>query len=226
MKNTLKFMKVSSVALLLASAAAFAVVTMSWDAAQAKNNNGNGGKRPVTAGGGGHGGGGATRTERRGGGKPDRTRIQATEGETTEETVERVRRAPSTLETETRQRVRNRNGEEWEHPASHASATGFANASPNSRLGRITAARAAAAAEASVAEDEPVTAEGELFRLTGLTDDEIATEFPSGGYEDALSDAIGNTAVDTIVDTITGAPDTPEDEDGEIPTYIQRANSH
>ena len=77
--------------------------------------------------------------------------------------------------------------------AAHASPTALANASPNSMPGKLNSYREDRLALVEAVEEQNV-AYAEFQRLSGLTDAEIATEFPNGGYEAALSDATNTYA--------------------------------
>ena len=76
--------------------------------------------------------------------------------------------------------------------ASNASQNALENASPNSRPGQLYVFQqeyAAAQQSISDAEANELTAQQEYDRLIGLTEEEIAAEFPEGGYEDAVTNA-------------------------------------
>ncbi len=77
--------------------------------------------------------------------------------------------------------------------AAHASPTALANASPDSMPGKLNTYREARLALVD-AVDEQNLAYDEFQRLSGLTEDEVAAEFPDGGYEDALNGAANTYA--------------------------------
>ena len=72
--------------------------------------------------------------------------------------------------------------------AANANQRALENASPNSMPGKLYAYQTAqrAVSEAETAED---AAQTEYDRLVGLTEEEIAEQFPDGGYEDAVTAA-------------------------------------
>ncbi|WP_108813361.1 hypothetical protein [Loktanella sp. Alg231-35] len=74
--------------------------------------------------------------------------------------------------------------------AAHANQRAMENASPNSMPGRLYAYQVEQQdIEAGIegAEADERIAQAEYDRLIGLSEDEIAAEFPDGGYEDALT---------------------------------------
>jgi hypothetical protein len=72
--------------------------------------------------------------------------------------------------------------------AAHANAKALANASPNSMPGKLNVYKLAqeSFAEVVAVQDE---AYAEYERLIGLTEEEVAADFPDGGYEDAVTNA-------------------------------------
>ncbi len=72
--------------------------------------------------------------------------------------------------------------------AAHANANALANAAPNSMPGKLNTYRLAQESFSGVIaiQDEKYA---EYQRLIGLTEEEINTEFPEGGYEDAVTNA-------------------------------------
>ena len=72
--------------------------------------------------------------------------------------------------------------------AAHANSTALANASPNSMPGKLNVYKQAQEefAEIIAVQDE---AYADYQRLIGLTEEEVAAEFPNGGYEDAVTSA-------------------------------------
>ena len=92
--------------------------------------------------------------------------------------------------------------------AAHASPNAMANASPDSMPGKLNTYKEnrLALVEAVEEQDE---AYAEFQRLSGLTEEEIATEFPEGGYEDALSTAT-NTYARLREDAVTAQTDSEE----------------
>ncbi|SFR34969.1 hypothetical protein SAMN04488005_0738 [Yoonia tamlensis] len=72
--------------------------------------------------------------------------------------------------------------------AAHANANALANAAPNSMPGRLNGYKLAqeSAAQANAVE---TAAQDEYDRLIGLTEEEIAAQYPEGGYEDAVLNA-------------------------------------
>jgi hypothetical protein len=75
--------------------------------------------------------------------------------------------------------------------AAHANQNALLNASPNSMPGKLYIYQQAEIESASAA-GQLLTAQTEYDRLIGLTEDEIAAEFPLGGYEDAVTQAAIN----------------------------------
>jgi hypothetical protein len=76
--------------------------------------------------------------------------------------------------------------------AAHANQRAMENASPNSMPGKLYAyqiEQQSIEAEIAAAEVEERAARAEYDRLIGLSEDEIAANFPDGGYEDAITDA-------------------------------------
>ncbi len=76
--------------------------------------------------------------------------------------------------------------------ATHANQRAMENASPNSVPGKLYAYQVEQQnieADIEAAEAEERTARAEYDRLIGLSEDEIAAEFPDGGYEDAITNA-------------------------------------
>ena len=72
--------------------------------------------------------------------------------------------------------------------AAHANANALANASPNSMPGKLNVYKQAQeeCADVIAVQDQ---AYADYQRLIGLTEEEVATEFPDGGYEDAVTSA-------------------------------------
>lgn len=235
MEKSLKFMKVSSIAMMLVGAAAFTVVPMSWDAAQAKNNNGNGDGNGGVHVNNGKGGGNGNRkpradgtggSETRGGGNGNQAAHgngggngnQATHGGGNGRGKPEHRRptAPSsiTITSDTSEEdvdiPRNHGAVASElgwRNAAHASETARANAAPNSAVGRVAAYRDAVEGTNGL-EADVAAAEDELGRLEGLTDDEIDEEFPDGGYNDAVT-----AATDTLAEAEVALEDAPTAEE-------------
>lgn len=77
--------------------------------------------------------------------------------------------------------------------AAHASPNALANASPGSMPGKLREYRDTYTSLID-AVDEQNVAYAEFERLSGLTDDEKAAEFPNGGYDQALSEATNTYA--------------------------------
>ena len=88
--------------------------------------------------------------------------------------------------------------------AAHANQNALMNASPNSMPGKLYVYQQAAIESAgAVAELE--AAQDEYDRLIGLTEEEIETQFPDGGYEDAVTQAaIDLEDAETIAETADG----------------------
>jgi len=78
--------------------------------------------------------------------------------------------------------------------AAHANANALANASPNSMPGKLNVYKMAQEgfAEAIVLQDR---AYADYQRLIGLTEEEVVSEFPDGGYEDAVMSAADDYAL-------------------------------
>lgn len=72
--------------------------------------------------------------------------------------------------------------------AAHANQNALENASPNSMPGKLYVYQQAEI-EAAAAAAKVETVQGEYDRLIGLTEEEVAVEFPDGGYEDAVTQA-------------------------------------
>ncbi|MCK0096216.1 hypothetical protein MWU60_11590 [Yoonia sp. F2084L] len=72
--------------------------------------------------------------------------------------------------------------------AAHANPNALANASPNSMPGKLSVFKQAQEEFADVVAVQD-DAYAEYQRLTELTEDEIAAEFPEGGYDDAVTTA-------------------------------------
>lgn len=76
--------------------------------------------------------------------------------------------------------------------AANANQRALENASPNSMPGKLYAYQSEEIerrAAIDAAEAEEAAAQAEFDRLVGLTEDEVAAEFPDGGYEDAVTAA-------------------------------------
>ncbi len=91
--------------------------------------------------------------------------------------------------------------------AANANQRALENASPNSTPGQLYAYQSSqrAVADAQAAADN---AQAEFDRLVGLSEDEIAAEFPNGGYEDAVTNAANTLAA--AEETAAGAQENAE----------------
>lgn len=91
--------------------------------------------------------------------------------------------------------------------AANANQRALENASPNSTPGQLYAYQSSQrdAANAQAAADN---AQAEFDRLVGLSEDEIAAEFPNGGYEDAVTNAANTLAA--AEETAAGAQENAE----------------
>lgn len=102
--------------------------------------------------------------------------------------------------------------------AAHANQTALENASPNSMPGKLYIYQQSQQEYAALAKAE-ADALAEYDRLVNLTEEEIATEFPDGGYEDAVTEAAieyetaqadasdAETDIDASLATLTGGED-------------------
>lgn len=111
--------------------------------------------------------------------------------------------------------------------SAHANQNALEHASPNSRPGQLYAYQQARIGVATAAEAAQA-ADAEYQRLLALTPEEIAIEFPDGGYEEALSIAASNalaadglaayaqTKVDESYMTLTGGRELSADAMAEL----------